>query len=119
MREYPRSPAFDSVSERRVNALAQFGFAQRQRQFLVTVMVHSGCFLERQYCAFTGTIRGQNTESSLRASSRVDSRVPWCQDPSDEGACTTSTTSRCTKRSGFRTTAIAVCTRSAGWSRGS
>ena len=53
--EYPRDPAFDSVSERRVDALARFGFTQRQREFLVTVMVHAGCFLERQYCAFTGT----------------------------------------------------------------
>ena len=61
MHEYPRNPTFDSVSERRVNALAGFGFAQRQREFLATVMVHAGCFLERQYCAFTGTARGQNS----------------------------------------------------------
>jgi hypothetical protein len=61
MREYPRNPTFDSVSERRVNALAGFGFTQRQREFLVTVMVHAGCFLERQYCAFTSTARGQNS----------------------------------------------------------
>lgn len=61
MHEYPRNPTFDSVSERRVNALAGFGFTQRQREFLVTVMVHAGCFLERQYCAFTGTVRGQNS----------------------------------------------------------
>lgn len=61
MHEYPRNPTFDSVSERRVNALTKFGFTQRQREFLVTVMVHAGCFLERQYCAFTGTVRGQNS----------------------------------------------------------
>ena len=61
MHEYPRNPTFDIVSERRVNALAGFGFTQRQREFLVTVMVHAGCFLERQYCAFTGTVRGQNS----------------------------------------------------------
>lgn len=61
MHEYPRNPTFDSVSETRVNALAGFGFTQRQREFLVTVMVHAGCFLERQYCAFTGTARGQNS----------------------------------------------------------
>ena len=52
MHEYPRNPRFDSVNERRVNALAGFGFTQRQREFLVAVMVHAGCFLERQYCAF-------------------------------------------------------------------
>lgn len=61
MYEYPRNPMFDSVTESRVSALAGFGFTQRQREFLVTVMVHAGCFLERQYCAFTGTVRGQNS----------------------------------------------------------
>jgi hypothetical protein len=45
----------------RVSAFGDFGFTQRQREFLVTVMVHSGCFLERQYCRFTGTARGQNS----------------------------------------------------------
>jgi hypothetical protein len=61
MHEYPRNSIVDSVSESRVNALAGFGFTQRQREFLVTVMVHAGCFLKRQYCAFTGTVRGQNS----------------------------------------------------------
>ena len=28
-------------------------------------MVHSGCFLERQYCAFTGTVRGQNSREFI------------------------------------------------------
>jgi hypothetical protein len=55
----------DSVSEPRVEALAGFGFTERQRRFLVTVMVHSGCFLERQYCAFTGTVRGQNSREFM------------------------------------------------------
>jgi hypothetical protein len=61
MHDYARNPTIDSVSEGRVNALADFGFTQRQREFLATVMVHAGCFLERQYCAFTGTVRGQNS----------------------------------------------------------
>ena len=60
--EYPHSPTFDSVSVRRVMSIENVvGFTQRQREFLVTVMVHSGCFLERQYCTFTGTARGQNS----------------------------------------------------------
>ncbi len=59
--EYPRHDSDDSVPKGRVDALAGFGFTVRQREFLVTVMVHSGCFLERQYCAFTGTVRGQNS----------------------------------------------------------
>lgn len=63
--EYPRHEIDDSVTESRVHALAGFGFTQRQREFLVTVMVHSGCFLERQYCAFTRTVRGQNSREFM------------------------------------------------------
>ena len=60
-REYPHDLTLDSVSISRVMGLGDFGFTQRQREFLVTVMVHAGCFLERQYCTFTGTARGQNS----------------------------------------------------------
>ena len=63
--EYPSNDIYDSVTEARVNALGGFGFTERQREFLVTVMVHSGCFLERQYCAFTGTVRGQNSREFM------------------------------------------------------
>jgi hypothetical protein len=59
--EYPPNRAFDSVSISRVSALRDHRLTLRQRQFLVAVMVHSGCFLERQYCEFTGTVRGQNS----------------------------------------------------------
>ncbi len=63
MHEYPPHDFYDSVTRSRVNALGHLGFTERQRQFLVTVMVHSGCFLERQYCTFTGTVRGQNSRA--------------------------------------------------------
>lgn len=59
--EYLRNPTFNGVSVSRVSALRDFGFTQRQHEFLVTVMVHSGCFLERQYCTFAGTAREQNS----------------------------------------------------------
>jgi hypothetical protein len=59
--EYPPNRTLDSVSVSRVSALRDYGLTLRQRQFLVTVMVHSECFLERQYCEFTGTVRGQNS----------------------------------------------------------
>lgn len=62
---HPSHDICDSVTEARVNALGAFGFTQRQREFLVTVMVHSGCFLERQYCAFTRTVRGQNSREFM------------------------------------------------------
>ena len=63
--EYPPNRAFDSVSISRVSALRDCGLTQRQREFLVTVMVHSGCFLERQYREFTGTVRGQNSREFM------------------------------------------------------
>ena len=52
---------YDSARAVRVQALRAFGFTERQARFLVTVMAHSGSFLERQYCAFAGTVRGQNS----------------------------------------------------------
>jgi hypothetical protein len=36
----------------RVTAVGAFGFTERQARFLVTVMLHSGVCLGRQYCAF-------------------------------------------------------------------
>jgi hypothetical protein len=63
--EYPAYDVYDSVTRARVNALGHLGFTERQREFLVTAMVHSGCFLERQYCAFTGTVRGQNSREFM------------------------------------------------------
>jgi hypothetical protein len=63
--EYPPNRALDSVSISRVSTLRDYGLTQRQREFLVTVMVHSGCFLERQYCEFTGTVRGQNSREFM------------------------------------------------------
>ena len=62
---YPASDTWDSVTEARVQAVAAFGFTERQARFLVTVILHAGCFLERQYCTFTGTVRGHNSRESL------------------------------------------------------
>jgi hypothetical protein len=63
--EYPVHDPYDSVTRARVNALGHLGLTERQREFLVTVMVHSGCFLERQYCAFARTVRGQNSREFM------------------------------------------------------
>jgi hypothetical protein len=52
---------YDSARAVRVHALRPFGLTARQARFLVTVMAHSGSFLERQYCAFAGIARGQNS----------------------------------------------------------
>ena len=36
-----------------------FGFTERQARFLVTVIVHGGVCLGRQYCASSGIARGK------------------------------------------------------------
>jgi len=49
------------TSEDRVKAVVKFGFTERQARFLVTVMLHSGVCLLRQYTAFAGIVHGQKT----------------------------------------------------------
>jgi hypothetical protein len=44
--------------EDRVKAVAEFGFTERQARFLVTVMLHSGVCVPRQYASFAGTAYG-------------------------------------------------------------
>jgi hypothetical protein len=48
--------------EERVRAVANKGFTDRQARFLVTVMLHSGVCMDRQYCAFARIRHGQKTE---------------------------------------------------------
>src|SRR5216110_1709550 len=45
----------------RVKAVVEFGFTERQARFLVTVVLHSGVCLLRQYAAFAGIVHGQKT----------------------------------------------------------
>jgi hypothetical protein len=42
----------------RVKAVSQFGYTERQARFLVTVMLHSGVCVPRQYAEFAGTAYG-------------------------------------------------------------
>ncbi len=49
----------DRATAERVRAVASFGFTHRQARFLVTVMLHSGVFVGRQYSAFAGITHGQ------------------------------------------------------------
>src|SRR5207249_5077443 len=46
--------------EDRVKAVAEFGFTERQARFLVTVMLHAGVCVPRQYATFAGTAYGHN-----------------------------------------------------------
>jgi hypothetical protein len=45
----------------RVQRIAGFGFTERQASFLVTVMLHAGVCVERQYCAAARLVHGQVT----------------------------------------------------------
>ncbi|MDQ3349355.1 MAG: hypothetical protein M3545_15480 [Acidobacteriota bacterium] len=48
--------------DERVTAIKPHGFTDRQSRFLVTVMLHSGVCMVRQYCAFSNIVRGQKTQ---------------------------------------------------------
>ena len=48
--------------DERVKAIKPHGFTDRQSRFLVTVMLHSGVCMVRQYCAFSNIVRGQKTQ---------------------------------------------------------
>lgn len=45
----------------RVRTIVAFGFTPRQARFLVTVMLHAGVCLPRQYAAYAGIVHGQRT----------------------------------------------------------
>jgi hypothetical protein len=45
----------------RLEAIAAFGFTERQARFLLNVLLHSGVFVERQYCSFAGIVHGQKS----------------------------------------------------------
>jgi hypothetical protein len=49
------------TSQERIRAVAEAGFTERQARFLVTVMLHSGVCLPRQYAAFAGIAYGHKT----------------------------------------------------------
>jgi hypothetical protein len=57
----------------REEAIAAFGFTDRQARFLLQVLLHSGVFLERQYCRFAGTVHGQKSTDFIRT--LVDRRL--------------------------------------------
>ena len=51
------------TAEERVNAIAKFGFAERQARFLVTVMLFGGVCVPKQYARFAGTAYGQKVNA--------------------------------------------------------
>jgi hypothetical protein len=58
--------SIERLTAERIEAIAAFGFTERQARFLVEVLIHSGVFIERQYCTFAGIAHGQKTTDFLR-----------------------------------------------------
>src|SRR4030095_14834056 len=54
------------ANDQRANAIASFGFTERQTRFLLNVLLHSGVFVERQYCSFAGIVHGQKSPASIK-----------------------------------------------------
>jgi hypothetical protein len=57
----------DLANAQRMEAIAAFGFSERQARFLLNVLLHSGVFVERQYCSFPGIVHGQKSTDFLKA----------------------------------------------------
>ncbi|MDP3208986.1 MAG: hypothetical protein Q8M65_07540, partial [Rhodoglobus sp.] len=68
MTELPAPPAnwnIDRLTAERSEAVTAFGLTARQARFVVEVLIHSGVFVERQYCTFAGISHGQKTHDFL------------------------------------------------------
>jgi hypothetical protein len=50
----------------RMEAIAAFGFTERQARFLLNVLLHSGVFIERQYCSSAGIVHGQKSTDFIK-----------------------------------------------------
>ena len=99
----PQCWDIDDLTVDRTQAIAAFGFTERQARFLVTVMLHSGVFVERQYCAFAGIRRPTTSSSDLR---HVGWRRRLRSGRCTVAACSTSTTNRSTRPLARSTTGI-------------
>jgi hypothetical protein len=52
--------------DERVKEVAEFGLTERQAGFLVNVMLHSGVFVRRQYCAWAGLTHGEKVHQFIK-----------------------------------------------------
>jgi hypothetical protein len=53
------TPSETDRTAERADILMPFRFTERQARFIVTVMLHSGVFMGRQYVTFAGITHGQ------------------------------------------------------------
>jgi hypothetical protein len=56
----------DLANTERLEAVAAFGFTERQARFLVQVLLHAGVFVERQFCRFSGIVHGQKSTDFIK-----------------------------------------------------
>jgi hypothetical protein len=56
----------EQANTERLEAVAAFGFTERQARFLLNVLLHSGVFVERQYCDFAGILHGQKSTDFIK-----------------------------------------------------
>jgi hypothetical protein len=65
MKAFRRPELRESARPERVQAVAEFGFTERQARFVLHVLLYSGVFIERQYRTFMGLTHGQKTKDFL------------------------------------------------------
>ena len=65
--EEPNLYDMDEANAERLHRIAAFGFTDRQARFLLEVLLHSGVFLERQYCQFSRIVHGQKSTDFIRS----------------------------------------------------
>ena len=108
----------DSLTAERARAIVPFGLTERQARFVVTVMLHSGVFVGRQYAAFAGITHGQKVHDFVEKllSRRIATAATF--GPTGGRDSSMCTTNPCTQGSASRTTATVSQSDSAGPSSG-
>ena len=95
----------DLANAQRMEAIAAFGFSERQARFLLNVLLHSGVFVERHTAASRASSMARRARTSSRRWSSGDSRHRLPRASSIAAGCFTSTTSRSGRPSASPTTA--------------
>ena len=83
----------DLANTQRMEASAAFGFSESQARFLLNVLLHSGVFVERQYCSFAGIVHGQKSTNFLKTLVERRFATPIGTGSSIAAGCFTSITS--------------------------
>ncbi|MGH9145872.1 MAG: hypothetical protein ACRD1Q_04120, partial [Vicinamibacterales bacterium] len=65
MPSFPPVSNEDGLASERARTVTPFGLTERQALFLVTVMLHSGVFVGREYAAFAGITHGQKVHDFI------------------------------------------------------